>query len=116
MSIYTRILKQKCVYWPPGPAGDYGKTTYGTAVEIDCRWLVIQKEFVTREGTTLISTDQVFVGQPIEPEGWLWKGELADVPDAGDPVASSAGKIKAYNELPSLNAKRFLRWAFLGAS
>jgi len=119
MSIITRMLKQKCTYWPPGsvPFDDYGQPQYGTAVQLSCRWEDVAEEFIGPGDTTEISRSVVYVESDVEPGGVLLLSTLAAVTASGDLTVpknnAGAWEIRKFDKLPNLKATEFLRTAYL---
>jgi hypothetical protein len=121
MRLLTKMLKQKCVYWPPGSEetggrdfDDYGRPVYATAIEIRCRWEDVVEEFIKPDGTQDTSRSKVYVDRDVRVGGVLWLGNLAGVSDLVNPKQNDgAWEIKRFDKLPTLKAAQFLRTAFL---
>ena len=121
MRLLTKMLKQKCVYWPPGSEetggqdfDGYGRPVYATAIEISCRWEDIVEEFIKPDGTQDASRSKVYVDRDVRVGGVLWLGKLVDVSDLLVPKNNNgAWEIKRFDKLPTLKATQFLRTAFL---
>ena len=71
MSLITRMLKQKAIYWPVDGKDSYGQPTNGGPVAIKCRWEDVQEEFITPKGTTEMSKAVVYVDRDMEAGGLL---------------------------------------------
>lgn len=122
MSIITKMLKQKAVYWPPesvDSSGDdfdnYGQPQVSVdPIEIDCRWEDVAQEFIDSEGTAQVSRSVVYVSQDVEVGGILMSGNLVDVIDAVNIKENpNAWEIRRFDKLPNLKATKFLRTAYL---
>ena len=121
MSIITRMLKQKCIYWPPGSEtsggfdfDDYGQPQYDVPVQLKCRWEDMAEEFIGPTGTTELSRSVVYVESDVTPGGVLFLSELADVDDLIVPKNNAgAWEIRAFSKLPNFKATEFLRTAYL---
>ncbi len=116
MSLLTKYLNQTAVYWPT-PSKDWeGKLTFGTAIEITCRWKDVNDLFLNREGKEEISQAVVHVGQDVELDGYLYLGNLTDL-SAGEllnPVLEeNAHPIKSFKKNPSIKGDDFVRKAWL---
>lgn len=121
MSIITRMLKQTCVYWAlaeTDSGGDgvdnYGMPVVTTPVEINCRWVDKNEEFIGADGTKHISKSIVYVGQDVDIGGILMLGGLIDITDAVNIKENDgAWEIKGFSKMPNLKATEFLRRAYL---
>lgn len=123
MSIIRKMRRQKAVYWgSPQPDG-YGGTVVAMPVEIDCRWEDVQELIKTANGEEAMSKSQVYVDRDLDEGGYLWLGELDDLPqDPSNPKANGADEIMKFGKLPTLkvrtdgldpNANEYLRTAWL---
>lgn len=72
MRILRTMLKQTCVYWPPGPLTVEGQRTFGTPEEVKCRWEDCAEQFIDRMGVPAVSRAVVDVGADLDPLGVLW--------------------------------------------
>lgn len=120
MSIITRMLKQKCVYWPlastesGGNSLDrYGQLQYTDPIEIDCRWENVAKEFVDSQGTVKISQARVFVDRDVQVGEMLLLGELDSGIDNNPKNNEDALEIKSFGKMPNIKASEFLRTVYL---
>lgn len=121
MSIITRMRKQTAVYWPPGSestAGrdydDYGRPLYGDPVEIDCRWVDVNEEFVGPTGDRLSTQSIVYTDRDVGLRGVLMLGELTDITDADNPKNNlNAWEIRRFDKTPNLRNTEVLRKAYL---
>ena len=128
MSIIERMLKQKCVYWPPGSDDedsgalgldfdDYGQPLYADPVELKCRWEDRAEEFITAGGTNAISRSVVYVASDVRTGGVLLLTTLVALTATGNLTVpknnDGAWEIKRFDKLPNLKATKFVRTAYL---
>jgi hypothetical protein len=121
MSLITRMLKQKAVYWglqsseSGGVAFDsYGVPLLTSPVEINVRWEDTQEEFIDSKGTKRISSAKIFVGQDVSVGGILMLGELTDVVDETHPKENPhAGEIRSFGKVPNLRVTEYVRTVYL---
>jgi hypothetical protein len=121
MSIITKVLKGTCVYWPPGGSesggvdfDDYGQPSYGSPVELDCRWEDVSVEFLDSQGTLQTSHAVVMVGSDVAVGGVLFNGNLAGVSDLTAPKNNDgAWEIKRFDKTPNFRYTEYLREAYL---
>lgn len=116
MSIYTRIFKQRAVYWPPSGQSDaFGRPIQADPIEIKCRWEDNTTEAFDGHGRQIIITSQVYTDRDVIPGGLMKFGLLADVTNPGDPFANpDVSEIKKFDKTPNLRNTKFLRIAHLG--
>lgn len=131
MSIITKMLKQKAVYWAPSGPGQFGRTGFAQPVVLKCRWqdgsdifAKAQEGGVNKEE---VSTATVYVDRDVEEQGVLWlppepfdKVEnedvvvLAQVTNPDKPFENDgAREIKSFGKVPNLKRKEFIRTAKL---
>jgi hypothetical protein len=116
MAFIDTFLKQTAVYWPSPIKDGYGQLTFGTAIEIDCRWRDINELFLDRDGKEALSKSIVHVDQDVELEGYLYLGELTDLSaqELVNPILkTNAYPIRSYKKTPGINANDFVRKAWL---
>ena len=89
MSLIKRAQKQKLVYWPYSGADRHGQPTYGTAVEMSCRWDDAVKQIFTTEGSPVFSSIELITQVRIQPKGMVWLGKLSQVTSATVPRSNS---------------------------
>ena len=108
------MRKQNAVYWAIASIDGHGQEVYASPVQIDCRWEDSNEEFLDANGDRQISNAVVYTDRDTTPKGVLMLGVLADITDAVNIKENSgAWEIRKFNKLPTLNAKEFLRTAFL---
>lgn len=110
-----RNLNQTCVYWSAPVNDGYGGYTWATPVELDCRWVLKTNVLMSVNGRELVSTVEVRVKQDVDEEGMMWLGNLTDLTLAqqADPIEAGAFQIKSFSKVPTLDATRFSRKAYL---
>lgn len=122
MSIITKMLKQKAVYWPlesVDSSGDdfnkFGQPQVSVdPIQITCRWEDSIEEFIDNDGTPQVSRALVYTSQDVEVGGILMLGELIDIIDPINIKENSgAWEIRRFDKLPNLKTTEFLRTAYL---
>jgi len=112
MRIIKKVLRQTAVYWAPPTQDENGEMTYGSPVEIKCRWEDIVTNFIDTKGDEQTSSAVVMVDRDINTKGVLWLGLLTDAqPQPFD--NPGAYEIKKFDKLPDFKAKDFVRTAYL---
>ncbi len=118
MSIITRMLKQKAVYWPFASIDSFGKKVVGSPVQIKVRWEDVSEEFLDGKGERQLSNALVYVDRDVTVGGILMLGTSADVDASGFDTVNikendGAWEIRRFDKLPDLKARRYLRSAYL---
>jgi hypothetical protein len=113
MSLLTKILKMKAVYWEKDSIDNYGQPTYKTPVEIGCRWEEIMEEFVTAEGTREVSKAKIYVGDDMKTGGLLLLGELASGMTETNAKDYDVFEIRAFYKIPDIRCKKYVRFVYL---
>lgn len=117
MRIIKTMRRQRCVYWPLGGEDDQGQRLYGTAVELQCRWVDIQEEFLDYQGNTALTRAKVYVDRDVEILGVLWlppknikigEGEaISQLTSRTQPFTNNdAWEIRRFDKLPELNPRK----------
>lgn len=112
---------QTAVYWPPEStesAGDafnnYGQPQVSLPSEVSVRWTDKNEEFISLQGTSLISRAVVLVDQDVEVGGILMLGEMVDLNSSLDIKDNdNAWEIKRVDKIPDIDAEDFLVKAYL---
>lgn len=78
-AIFEGMMIHKAVYWAPPTNDGWGKPTFADPVEIDCRWEDTSKLFMSKEGKETVSRSIIYTETALELDGYLWKGEEADL-------------------------------------
>jgi len=117
MRLITKMLKQWAVYWSLSSTevDAYGQPTYGTYVEIRCRWQAHNEEVLNEQGVLKTSKAKVYVASDVDVGGVLWQGRLVDVPTSTTEPKKNADafEIIRFDKMPDLKCKQFLRTAYL---
>jgi hypothetical protein len=115
VSIISRMLKQTAVYWPLGTVGEFGSTSFGTPVQVVCRWEETAEEFLDKEGVRQISRAVVYVNRDVALGGLLKQGALTSVETAWTDPSAQAGvwRIRSFASTPNFKAREFLRKAMI---
>ena len=117
MRLITKMLKQYAVYWPLSATelDKFGQPTYGTAVEIKCRWQDQSEEYLDYNGVRKISKAKVYVASDVDVGGVLWQGRLTAVPTSTTVPKKNAGafEIQRFDKMPDLKVRKYLRTAYL---
>lgn len=108
MSLISRMLRQKAVYWAPGSIGGEGQITLTDPVEISCRWEETAVEFVDAQGITCTSQIVAYVDRDVEVGGRLKLGAVAELTSNADPTIDGY-EIKQFSKNPNFKATEFLR-------
>ena len=118
MSIITRVLRQKAVYWAPSSTIGYDGRPSGwdSPVEIDVRWSNKERYHTMESGIQVISQSEVMTG-PVATEkgGFLMLGTLLDVTSG---IVDPRDQVGAYEimknlETPNIRNTETYRKAFL---
>jgi len=110
MSVITKMLRQKAVYWAPGSVNAFGEIQLGIPTEVKCRWEDKHDEFIDSQGETVVSNAVVFVDSNLAVGGYLWLGNIGVAPL--DPK-KDAYLIRKFEKLPNFKATEYLRTAML---
>lgn len=112
----SKSLTQKAVYWGnPVPSGYGNRSTFDSAIEVDCRWKLKQILFHNEQGEQKISHAIVTVNSDLDVGGFLYLGELTDLSSDPNPMdVEGAYEIMGFTKIPSLDGSQFLRKATLG--
>lgn len=113
MSLITRMLRQRAVWWAQTAPDNFGRMEYSAPVEIRCRWEDGQKEFMGRDSTKQLSRAVVYVDRDIKPGDMLKLGTLVSNTSADPTTEVLALEVKAFDKLPKLRGTENLRTAFL---
>ena len=114
MSLITRMRKQTAVYWPFSSVDQFGKKSFGSAVEVSVRWDDVSEEFLDADGERQLSRATVYVDRDMALGSVLMSGTLSDITDAVN-IKENAGAwgIRKFDKIPNIKATEFLRIARL---
>ena len=76
MSIITKAQKQTLVYWPYTGADLFGQPSYGSPVQMTCRWDDMVKQVYHVDGSPVFSKVELITRTRLQPKGLVWKGTL----------------------------------------
>ena len=114
MSIVSKALIHTAVLWPAPTTDDYGVLTFGTPVEIRCRWHKVQNEIVDDDGATLISKALVMVDRDIEMNCYLMLGEIDSTTPANPTGTEGAWRVLQFKKIPfPLIGREYYRAVYL---
>jgi len=82
VAIETSDLHQRAVLWRFDGYDNHGQLIVSSSEEICVRWVENNREVVSKDGTTIVSTVQAIVDEDIPLGSILWLGELVDLPDS----------------------------------
>jgi hypothetical protein len=66
MNILAGLLKQDCVYWPPGTIDKFGQITPGNPIPLKCQWVNKKIVMTNPDGKTFEVTTQVNLSVAVE--------------------------------------------------
>lgn len=78
--ILKGLLNLKGVYWPPGEYNRHGEISFGSPIEIACKWTNTHAESVDSQGVRYTTSGQILTEYPIQTGGWVWRGSLDEMP------------------------------------
>mgnify|MGYP000421490687 CR=1 FL=1 len=114
IAVAIRAMKQKAVYWSPASLDSFGKPTWNTPTEIDCRWTDAVEEFINPEGERVLSRAKLIVDRDLEIKGVLWLGKLVDLVDASNPKNNdNAWEILQTKKTANMRGTKYLRQVYL---
>ena len=119
MGVLDTVIKhctQTAVYWGTPVKDGYGGFAFDAPVEILCRWEDRIGQFTSRRGDQVYSKATIYVLQDLEEDGWLFLGELDDLPsDTSQPKGiDDVYEVKRFDKLPALGSTtEFVRKAYL---
>lgn len=111
MSWLTNNLTQEVTYWAQTTTLDtFGKRTYLAPVVLLGRWEDKSELITTRSGKEIVSRSNVFLGQDVKNEDYLFEGVSTEA-DPTDVVDAFA--VKDFRRIPNVAGTEFERRAFL---
>ena len=120
--ILPELLKQIAVYWPPGAADRDNIKSPGTAREIACRWNPKQIDRVDAQGSTYVSTAQIYHEDAnVALEGYFWLSTYTTDDPAGSALAAAPTgsnipknkRVKETEHVPDVDNDEQLYMAFV---
>lgn len=125
LDLLDTMRTQVAVYWPPAGTNKQGQQTYGTAVEVLCRWTDTSEIFTDRGGQTQVAKSKVYVQDVLVENGVLWLSPvlrkryaagdaLAALTDAANPFRNpKASRIQRFDDNPTFDGDQHHRMAWL---
>jgi len=113
-TLVEKRLVQDAVYWPSPTPDGYGRSTFGTPVDIKVFWVWEQEMFLDIDGDEILSKAVVYIDRDLTRgnDGWgfLWLGKTTDSGYNADPTSLvDAGKIRSFVKHPDIRARHFDR-------
>lgn len=108
------MLRGRCTYWPKVGNDSFGQPTFGTPVQLKCRWEDCVKQIMTHDGRTVSSQARIYLESDVSPGGVLLQVLLENVADLSVPFNNEgAWEIMRFDKLPTLRYSQFLRTAWV---
>ena len=85
MLILPGLLRQSCVYWPPGALDKYGVATPGSPRSLPCQWEEVNQTITSPDGRILTTSATVHLSVEVVQGGWLYLGSLGSAPSDPPP-------------------------------
>lgn len=108
-----KFLKQTAVYWATPTPDGFGGFTYADPVEIPVRWTDKQELFLNYNGETILSRAKIMLDQDVVVRGMLALTTLIELSSNWLPADNNAFEIKAFQKMPDVRAKSYVRQAWL---
>lgn len=108
-------LQQTAVLWTNPILDGFGGRTFDDGIEIQCRWEQRQELFVDAAGREVLSRAVVYIDRDVAVHDYLFLGELVDLASGEDEPFGNADafEVRAFKSVPSLDATRHVRMAWL---
>ena len=113
MSIISRMRRQKAVWWQRLTPDQYGKFSYASPVEIDCRWDGCGKEFRNEMAEVQMSAATVYPDRVMAQGDMLQEGELEFETPIDPTGVITAHAIIKFETTPNLRNAETLYTALL---
>lgn len=107
---FTSKFKQIVTFWERGDPDGYGDYSYADPVQLKGRWEDSVKIIDTAFQREVVSTSQVFLGEALTPDGYLY---LGDTVETTPKTLQGARPILKVVRVPSLNGLQILWIAYL---
>lgn len=113
----SSVCVQTAVYWAPGTRDGFGQPTWSIGTDISCRWDDTTELIINKYGKEIASQARLLVTQDINPEGYLYLGNLAGLSSAQKsnpklvPTAYPVQRIEKNPEFKSTT--KFVRTVYL---
>jgi hypothetical protein len=114
-TILADQLQQTAVWWANPVLDGFGGRTFDHGVDIRCRWEQKQELFVDAQGQRVLSRAVAYVDRDLSVHDYLYLGTLEDLVTVGiQPFeVAEAFEVRAFKKIPSRDATRFVRTAWL---
>lgn len=115
----ARFTVETCVYWGSPVSNGKGGWNFADPVELDCRWDEKQELKIYANGNIVSSQAAVLVNVDLDRHGYLWRGTLTELYEAGlletNPVEiPTAFIIQQFHRIPMVRKNdEFVRTAYL---
>jgi len=114
MSIIVKMRKQKAVWWQRGATPDrYGKYSYASPIEIDCRWDDAAVEFRNEKGENVVSKSVVYPDRILAIGDRLREGDIESDEPADPTTITTTAEIQRFDKTPNIKATETLYTAYL---
>jgi len=114
MSIIVKMRKQNAVWWQRSAEPDrYGKFSYATPVEIECRWDDAVIEFLDSKGQTKSSKSVVYPDRILSVGDMLREGEIESDEPADPTTLLTTAEIMRFDKTPNIKATETLYTVYL---
>lgn len=114
-TVWLDQLSQTAVWWTNPVNDGFGKRTFDHGVEVKCRWEQKSELFVDAQARQVMSRAVVYVDRDLAVHDYLYLGTLEELAVVGiQPFElAEAFEIRAFKKIPSRDATRFVRTAWL---
>ncbi|MHA1344984.1 MAG: hypothetical protein ACTSO3_01155 [Candidatus Heimdallarchaeaceae archaeon] len=111
--VAIRVMKQKAVWWESTSLGEFGKPSYTTPVEIDCRWEDVAEEFINPSGDQEISRAKLIVDRDVKVKDKLKLGELDSNIEDNPNDNEDVWEILQFGKVPYIKGNKYTREVYL---
>lgn len=109
-----RKLNQFAVYWAPAGLDANLATTYGSPVQLRCRWEDVVQLMMDAKGDSYMTKAVIDLEVPVVALGVLWKGKKVNIASGTDPMVNAgASAIRSTGSIPNRKASQTLYTAYL---
>ena len=108
-----RAMNQKAIWWASDDHDEFGKPSYATPVEIDCRWEDEREEFINANGDQIISNSKLIVDRDMNEKDRLKLGELDSTVDNDPYVETGTWEVLRFAAHPDTKGVKYTREVWL---
>jgi hypothetical protein len=108
-----KFLKQKAVYWGAPTPNGFGGYDYADPIEIPVRWTDKQELFIDYKGESVLSRARLMIDQDVEVKGMFALTTLLELSSSQAPSDNAAYEIRAFQKMPDVRAKTYVRQVWL---